>query len=74
MDWRESETVPLLDGAIATIPGFDDKLAALVETPLPVVIKNIAKRRKPERGKRAAYEIPACHIHAERPFPRVIPP
>jgi len=40
------------DGIIATIPGSEETLAALVETPLPVVIKNVrspafAARRGP---------------------------
>ncbi len=40
------------DGIIATIPGSEETLAALVETPLPVVVKNVrspafAARRGP---------------------------
>ena len=40
------------DGIIATIPGSEETLAALVETPLPVVVKNVrspafASRRGP---------------------------
>lgn len=52
------------DGIIATIPGSEETLAALVETPLPVVVKNV---RSPAFAARRGKYLNAVHIDGVAP-------